>query len=195
MPAFLILAVFLIFSPQMLFWVNIVYPAHSAVDSNYYTLSQNNTPGQATGPDLDKPAVSPKSSRKAVSMSKERKIIRSTKLPPAVGPYSPGVQAGHFLFLSGQLALNPAGELLQGDIVVQTIQIMENIKTLLEEAGLTLQDIVKTTVFLTDMGDFAEMNRVYAEYFPENPPARSTIQVAALPKGAAIEIEAIAVKK
>lgn len=125
-------------------------------------------------------------------MSKERQTFSSPKAPPAVGPYSQGVQVGHFVYLSGQIPLNAAGEFQSGDIVVQTIQVLENIKALLAEVGLSLADVVKTAVFLTDLGNFAEMNRVYAEYFPKNPPARSTIQVAALPKGAAVEIEAVA---
>lgn len=127
-------------------------------------------------------------------MSPERKVISSPKAPSAVGPYSQGVQVGNFLYLSGQIPINAAGELQQGDIVVQTIQVLENIKTLLAAAGMSPADVVKATVFLTDLGNFAEMNRVYAEYFPHNPPARSTIQVAALPKGADIEIEVVAVK-
>jgi 2-iminobutanoate/2-iminopropanoate deaminase len=127
-------------------------------------------------------------------MSKKRTVISSPKAPSSVGPYSQGIQVGHFVFLSGQIPLNAGGELQQGDIVVQTIQVLENIKALLAEAGLTMADVVKTTVFLTDLGNFAEMNRVYAEYFPEKPPARSTIQVAALPKGAAVEIEALAIE-
>ncbi len=126
-------------------------------------------------------------------MSRQRKIISSPKAPAAVGPYSQGVQVGKFLYLSGQIPLNAAGELQQGDIVIQAIQVLENIKALLAAAGLCPADVVKTTVFLTDLADFAEMNRVYAEYFPHNPPARSTIQVAALPKGASIEIEVVAV--
>jgi 2-iminobutanoate/2-iminopropanoate deaminase len=128
-------------------------------------------------------------------MSQERKVISSPKAPQSVGPYSQGVQVGQFLYLSGQIPLNAAGELQQGDIVVQTIQVLENIKALLAEAGMCPADVVKTTVFLTDLGNFAEMNRVYAEYFPLHPPARSTIQVAALPKGAAVEIEVVAYKK
>jgi 2-iminobutanoate/2-iminopropanoate deaminase len=128
-------------------------------------------------------------------MSTERNVISSPKAPPSVGPYSQGIQVGHFLYLSGQIPLNAAGELQVGDIVVQTVQVLENIKALLAEAGMCPADVVKTTVFLTDLGNFAEMNRVYAEYFTLNPPARSTIQVAALPKGADIEIEAIACKK
>lgn len=127
-------------------------------------------------------------------MSKNRIIISSPKAPAAVGPYSQGVQVGNMLFLSGQIPLNAAGELQKGDIVVQTIQILENIKALLAAADMCLADVVKTTVYLTDMGDFTEMNRVYAEYFPHHPPARVTVQVAALPKGAAIEIDAIAMK-
>jgi 2-iminobutanoate/2-iminopropanoate deaminase len=126
-------------------------------------------------------------------MSKNRKIISSPKAPAAVGPYSQGVQVGKFLYLSGQIPLNAAGELQQGDIVIQAVQVLENIKALLAAAGLCPADVVKTTVFLTDLANFAEMNRVYAEYFPHNPPARSTIQVAALPKGASIEIEVVAV--
>ncbi len=126
-------------------------------------------------------------------MSRQRKIIISSpKAPAAVGPYSQGVQVGKFLYLSGQIPLNAAGELQQGDIVIQAIQVLENIKALLAAAGLCPADVVKTTVFLIDLADFAEMNRVYAEYFPHNPPARSTIQVAALPKGASIEIEVVA---
>jgi 2-iminobutanoate/2-iminopropanoate deaminase len=128
-------------------------------------------------------------------VGKQRKVISSPQATSSVGPYSQGVQVGHFLYLSGQIPLNAAGELQQGDIVVQTVQVLENIKTLLAAAEMSLADVVKTTVFLTDLGNFAEMNRVYAEYFPENPPARSTIQVVALPKGAAIEIETIACKK
>jgi len=127
-------------------------------------------------------------------MSKNRHIISSSKAPAAVGPYSQAVQVGNMLFLSGQIPLNAAGELQQGDIVVQTIQVLENLKAVLAAAELSLADVVKTTVFLTDLGDFAEMNRVYAEYFPTRPPARTTVQVAALPKGAAIEIDAIAVR-
>jgi 2-iminobutanoate/2-iminopropanoate deaminase len=127
-------------------------------------------------------------------MSKKRIVISSPKAPPSVGPYSQGIQVGHFLYLSGQIPLNAAGELQRGDIVVQTIQVLENIKALLAAAGMGLAEVVKTTVFLTDLGNFAEMNRVYAEYFPHEPPARSTIQVAALPKGADIEIEIVAIQ-
>lgn len=121
-----------------------------------------------------------------------KKIISTSAAPPAVGPYSQAVQAGDFLFVSGQIALNPQGEMAGDDIVVQTIQVLENLKAILAAAGLGLADVVKTTVYLTDLADFAEMNRVYAEYFGDQPPARATVQVAALPKGARLELEAVA---
>jgi 2-iminobutanoate/2-iminopropanoate deaminase len=125
----------------------------------------------------------------------KKHIIASDQAPAAVGPYSPAVAAGPFVFFSGQIPINRAGELVQGDIVVQTVQALENLKALLAAAGLTLGQVIKTTVFLADLADFPEMNRVYAEFFPEQPPARSTIQVAGLPKGAAVEIEAVAMRK
>lgn len=121
-----------------------------------------------------------------------KKIIYTPAAPPPVGPYSQAVQAGSLLFISGQIALTAAGELAGDDIVVQTIQVLENLKAILAAADLILQDVVKTTVYLTDLADFAEMNRVYAEYFPAKPPARTTVQVAALPKGARLELEAVA---
>lgn len=122
-------------------------------------------------------------------------IITSEQAPAAVGAYSQAVAAGPLVFISGQIPLNRQGEMVQGDIVVQTVQVMENLKAILEAAGLSLADVVKTTVFLADMADFAEMNRVYAEFFPEAAPARSTIQVAGLPRNASVEIEAVALKK
>lgn len=125
----------------------------------------------------------------------KKHIITSDQAPAAVGPYSQAVAAGPFVFCSGQIPLNRQGELAPGDIVVQTVQALENLKAVLAAAGLTLGHVVKTTVFLADLADFREMNRVYAEYFPEHPPARSTIQVAGLPKGAAVEIEAVAIRK
>ncbi len=110
-----------------------------------------------------------------------------------VGPYSPAVQAGDFLFVSGQIPLDPqTGELVTGPIEVQTRRCMENLKAVLAAAGATLKDLVKVTIFLVDMEDFAAVNRTYGEYFDLEPPARSTVQVAALPKGARIEIEAVA---
>ena len=125
----------------------------------------------------------------------KKTIITAEQSPPPVGPYSHAVAAGPFVFLSGQVAQDASGQLLAGDIVVQTVQVIQNIKTVLAAAGLSLQDVVKTTVYLADMADFKEMNRTYAEFFTEAPPARTTIQVAGLPRGAAIEIEAIALKK
>jgi 2-iminobutanoate/2-iminopropanoate deaminase len=117
-----------------------------------------------------------------------------TKSAPApIGPYTPAVRAGKLVYCSGQTPLDPAtGELVEGDIAVQTRRVMENIKGLLDAAGLTFKDVVKTTVYLTNMGDFAAFNAVYGEYFQSDPPARTTVGVAALPRGASVEIEAIA---
>lgn len=125
----------------------------------------------------------------------KRQIITADQAPPVAGPYSQAVAAGPLVFCSGQIPLDAKGELVKGDIVVQTVQALENLKAVLAAAGLTLKDVVKTTVFLADLADFSEMNRVYAEFFPDKPPARSTIQVAALPKSAAVEIEALALRK
>lgn len=125
----------------------------------------------------------------------KKQIVSSNQAPAAVGPYSQAVAAGPLVFCSGQIPINIAGELVQGDVVVQTVQVLENLKAVLAAVGLTLGHVVKTTVFLADLADFQEMNRVYAEFFPEQPPARSTIQVAGLPKGAAVEIEAVALRK
>ena len=125
----------------------------------------------------------------------KKDIVTTKQAPAAVGPYSQAVAAGPFVFVSGQIPLNLQGEMAQGDIVVQTVQVIENLKAVLEAAGLSLKDVVKTTVFLADMADFAEMNRVYGEFFAKKPPARSTIQVAALPRNAAVEIEAVALRQ
>jgi 2-iminobutanoate/2-iminopropanoate deaminase len=125
----------------------------------------------------------------------KKQIITSEQAPAAVGPYSHAVAAGPFVFISGQIPLNRQGEMVPGDIVVQTVQVMENLKAILAAAGLSFNDVVKTTVFLKDMADFAEMNRVYGEFFPKNPPARSTLQVAGLARNAAVEIEAVAFRK
>ncbi|WP_304244441.1 RidA family protein [Gracilinema caldarium] len=125
-----------------------------------------------------------------------KKIIATSGAPAAIGPYSQAVQAGSgtLLFISGQLPADPGtGTLVQGDIGAMTRRCLENIKSILEASGASMANVVKTTVFLTSMEDFAEMNRVYSGYFPAEPPARSTIAVAALPKGAPIEIEAVAV--
>jgi len=123
----------------------------------------------------------------------EKKIITTDKAPKAIGPYSAGVKAGHFVFTAGQAGLNPqTGKIVDGGIEAETRQTMTNLKHILEAAGSSLDQVVKTTVFLRDMNDFAAMNGVYAEFIITNPPARSTIQAAALPMGAAVEIEAVA---
>ena len=121
-------------------------------------------------------------------------ILNTTDAPAPIGPYNQAVKSGHLLYTSGQIPIDPAtGDLVTGGIREQTIQVLENLKTVTEAAGSTLGDVCKTTVFLADMADFAEFNIVYAEYFgEENAPARSTVQVAALPKGSLVEIELIA---
>ena len=125
-----------------------------------------------------------------------KKIIATTNAPSAIGPYSQAVDCGAFLITSGQVPFDPAtGEFVPGGIAEQTRQSLTNVKAILEAAGLTMDHVVKTTVFLQDMGDFAAMNAVYAEFFTEgNYPARSAVEVAKLPKGALVEIEAICVK-
>ncbi len=121
-------------------------------------------------------------------------VINTENAPVPIGPYNQAITSGHLLFTSGQIPINPTtGEMVPGGIREQTIQVLENLKSVIEAAGSTLDDVIKTTVFLTDMADFPELNTLYAEYFGEdNAPARSTIQVAALPKGALVEIEGIA---
>lgn len=125
-----------------------------------------------------------------------KKIIATTNAPGAIGPYSQAVDCGAFLITSGQVPIDPAtGEFVSGGIAEQTRQSLTNVKAILEAAGLTMDHVVKTTVFLQDMGDFAAMNAVYAEFFTEgNYPARSAVEVAKLPKGALVEIEAICLK-
>lgn len=124
-----------------------------------------------------------------------RKTLSTPNAPAAVGPYAQGVQAGNLVFVSGQLPIIPAtGALHTGPIGEQTRQCMENITNILAEAGATLCDVVKTTIFLKDLGDFAEVNAAYGAFFPEDAPARACVQVAKLPKDAQVEIEVIAVK-
>lgn len=123
-----------------------------------------------------------------------RKVISTESAPAAIGPYSQGIVWGNLLFISGQLPIDPAsGELVSGSIEEKTRRVIENIRAVAEAAGASLQDVVKTTVFLKDMNDFGAVNSVYAECFPDAPPARAAIQVAALPKDADIEIEAVVV--
>jgi len=123
----------------------------------------------------------------------QKEVVTAQGAPKAIGPYSVGIRAFPWVFCSGQAGLDPeTGELVPGGIEAETRQTITNLKNVLESAGSSLSEVVKTTVFLRDMADFARMNAVYAKFFKENPPARSTIQAAALPKGAAVEIEAIA---
>ena len=123
-----------------------------------------------------------------------KKVIQTEKAPKAIGPYSQAIQAGNFLFLSGQIPLNPkTGELIQGDIREQTQQVLENIKRILESQGLRMENMVKSTIFLKDIANFNQVNEVYGNYFPSSPPARSTVEVSKLPRNAEIEIETIAV--
>ena len=123
-----------------------------------------------------------------------KSIISTNKAPKAIGPYSQGVKVGNFIYTSGQLPINPAtGELVNDDIRKAAEQCIENAKAILEEAGASLSQVVKTLVFVKDMNDFAAFNEVYARYFTENCPARSCVQVAKLPLDALVEMEAIAV--
>ena len=123
----------------------------------------------------------------------ELKIISTDKAPAAIGPYSQAIKAGNLLFCSGQIPLDPAtGEIVQGDVVLQAEQVMKNIVATLEAAGAGLNDVVKTTIFLVEMGDFAAVNQVYGSYFNSHKPARSTVAVKALPRNVLLEIEVIA---
>jgi 2-iminobutanoate/2-iminopropanoate deaminase len=125
--------------------------------------------------------------------SEGKKIVSTEKAPKAIGPYSQAIRTENLLFTAGQVGLDPATmELVEGGIEAQTQQVLTNLRHVLESADSGLRFVVKTTVFLQDMRDFANMNSVYAEFFPENPPARSTVQVAGLPKGALVEIECVA---
>lgn len=124
----------------------------------------------------------------------EKKIIKTHKAPQAIGPYSQAVKSGNFIFASGQIPLDPvSGAMAENNIQAQTERVMENIKGLLESENLTFANVIKTTCFLSDMSNFAAFNEVYAKYFTENPPARSTVAVKALPKDALVEVEIIAV--
>ncbi len=123
----------------------------------------------------------------------QKKVIKPAKSPAAVGPYNHAIRTGELLFCAGQIPIEPAtGNLVAGDIKVQTQRVLENVKAILDDQKLTFANVVKSTVFLTNLADFAGMNEVYAEYFTADFPARSTIQVAALPKGANVEIEVVA---
>ena len=124
-----------------------------------------------------------------------KKIINSASAPKAIGPYSQAVEDGGLVFTSGVLPVDPVtGEIYSGDVQVQTELILNNLENILKEAGCTLKNVVKTPVYMTDLTKFAEMNATYDTFFKENPPARTTLQVVALPKGSVVEIEAIAKK-
>ncbi len=125
-----------------------------------------------------------------------RQIVSSPNAPKAIGPYSQAVAVpatGKLLFCSGQIPLDPAtGEMVQGDVVAQTERVMKNLEAVLAAAGMTFADVVRTTIYLTDLADFAKVNETYARYFKADPPARATVQVAALPRGSKVEIDAVA---
>jgi 2-iminobutanoate/2-iminopropanoate deaminase len=122
-------------------------------------------------------------------------IINTTNAPAPIGPYSQAVAAAGLLFVSGQIPMNPAtGEIISADIIAETTMVMENLKAILNEAGIGFDQIIKSTIFLTDMGTFAQVNEVYGSYFTANFPARETVQVSALPKNVNVEISVIALK-
>ncbi len=122
-----------------------------------------------------------------------KKVISTSNAPAAIGPYSQAIRLGNFIYTSGQIPINPkTGAMVEGGIKEQARQSLENVKAILEEAGVTMADVIKTTVFMADMNDFADMNGVYAEFFTEPYPARSAVAVKTLPKGAMVEIEVVA---
>lgn len=124
-----------------------------------------------------------------------KKIIRTDNAPAPIGPYNQAVQFGDLIFISGQIAIDPkTGNLVQDDIQAETRQVMENLKAILKEAGMNFGDVIKSSIFLMDMGKFVQVNDVYGSYFDEDPPARETVQVAGLPKGVQVEISMIAGK-
>ena len=123
-----------------------------------------------------------------------KQIISTSEAPAAIGPYSQAVRSGNLLFCSGQIPLDPkSGQIVSGDIATQTRRVLDNIGAVLKADGLSFENIVKTTIFLTDLSDFQSVNETYGSYFKQQAPARSTVQVSALPKGAKVEIEVIAV--
>src|SRR5882724_6554388 len=131
--------------------------------------------------------------RFAARIAAMKKIISTSEAPGAIGPYSQAVRSGSFLFCSGQIPLDPkSGQIVPGDTNAQTRRVLDNIAAVLRAEGLSFDNVVKTTIFLTDLCDFQTVNEIYGSYFKQNPPARSTVQVSALPKGANVEIEVIA---
>lgn len=154
---------------RKLFLISIVIAAASAILFYYYSKHNN--------------------------MESNKKVIYTEKAPKPIGPYSQAILRGNTLFVAGQVAIIPTtGEADTSNIENETKQVMENIKAIVEEAGMKMSDIVKTSIFLIDMGNFSRMNAVYGTYFPSNPPARETIQVSALPKKVNVEISVIAIK-
>ncbi|MFC1541613.1 RidA family protein [Candidatus Latescibacterota bacterium] len=126
----------------------------------------------------------------------DKRIVNTNNAPDPVGPYSQAVIAGQFVFCSGQIAINPStGEIVNNDIEAETAQVMDNLKAVLEAASSSFGSVVKTTIFVKNMGDFGRINKIYGNYFEGNPPARATIEVSALPKGANVEIECIALRE
>ena len=125
----------------------------------------------------------------------EKKVIRTDNAPAPIGPYNQAIQYGDMLFVSGQIAINPAtGDLVQDDIQAETRMVMQNLEAVLAEAGMDFSNVIKSTIFLMDMGQFAQVNEVYGSYFTASPPARETVQVASLPKGVNVEISVVAGK-
>lgn len=123
------------------------------------------------------------------------KLVQTNKAPSAIGPYSQAVVANGMVFTSGQIALTPEGVMLENDVVIQTKQVLKNLQAVLEEAGASMQSVIKTTIFLDSMDDFVTVNEIYAEAFGSHKPARSTVAVKTLPKNALVEIDAIALVK
>lgn len=122
-----------------------------------------------------------------------KRIIKTDKAPGAIATYSQAVKTDQLIFTAGQIAISPVtGDLIEGDVAAQTIQVLENLKAVIKASGLDLSSVVKTTVYLTNPQDFVPMNKAYAQYFPSEPPARTTVFISALPKGALVEIDAIA---
>ena len=125
----------------------------------------------------------------------KKEIIKTQKAPSAIGPYSQAIKTGDLLFLSGQISINPeTNEFIDGDIEIQTEQVLKNIKAILEAGGSSLEDVVKATIYLQDIKDFASVNKIYSKYFENSLPARACIEVSNLPKNAKLEIDAIAIK-
>jgi 2-iminobutanoate/2-iminopropanoate deaminase len=130
-----------------------------------------------------------------VSFAQEKKVVATKEAPQAIGPYSQAIKAGGFVFTAGQIPIDPAtGKLIEGDVKAQTERVLKNLSAVLAAAGSSMDRVVKTTVFLKNMSDFPAMNEVYGQFFKNEPPSRSTVQVAALPKDALIEIEVVALQ-